>query len=46
MFVLETLRKHKDNLNPLDARLENTMKKLEKERKLALFHQSGINEIV
>jgi hypothetical protein len=35
MFVLETLRK-RDNLNPLDARLENTMKKLEKERKLCI----------
>jgi hypothetical protein len=36
MFVLDTLRKNIDNLNPLDTRLENTMKKLENERKLCI----------
>jgi hypothetical protein len=36
MFVFEMLRKKIDNLNPTDARLENTMKKLENEGKLRI----------
>jgi hypothetical protein len=36
IFMFETLRKNIDNLNPTDARLENTMKKLENEGKLRI----------